>query len=1492
MSDAFGEDSAASSMREVLGQLQDSHQQLQRQLQLSALITRVQSRFIREQDADELFGGLLTDILTITASEYGFIGEIKHRDDGSPYLRTYALSNIAWDQATRDFYDANAPQGLEFSNLKTLFGHTIATGEVVISNEPAADPRSGGLPPGHPALNAYLGLPLKCGDMLVGMVGLANRSSGYDEPLVIFLTPLVTTVAHVVEGFRAARLRDQFQAQLAQSEAFNRSVLNTVVDGIVTINPQGMIESFNQAAERIFGYSNAEVFGRNISMLMPEPYRSAHDGYLLRYLTTGQSHIIDVGREVLGQRKDGSTFALELAVSEVKVGQQHFFTGVVRDLTQKKQAQQQLQQRDEYWRKLTRRIPGVVYQFQRKPDGEQRIVYVSEGVERLLGVSSERVQGNLEHFMALVHPDDVAAYAESVEQSVLTQSDWHHEFRVCLEHLGTRRLRGDSTLEQLPDGTLNWFGFLTDVTEHYQDQLALAQSDARWKFALTGSGDGVWDWDLQTGNVFFSPQWKAMLGYNDAEIGHAWEDFERLLHPDDRDACFASLDEHLQEQSPVFEHEIRLLAKSGQYRWVLDRGMVVARDADGQPLRVIGTHTDIHARKANEEAIRHVNAQLSNLIDSATLVSIIATDTQGLITTFNYGSEHLLGYASSEVVGKATPALFHLAEEVAERGAELTAKLGYEVSGFEVFTALPKRAQPEQRRWTYVQRDGTHLAVNLSVSAVRDEHAQITGFIGIATDISQQVLAEQAAQQNMLATEAALAEANRLALIVSRTSNAVVLTNPEGLIEWVNPSFERISGYVLDEVKGQRPGAFLQGPETDQATVTRIREAVEAGCGVREEILNYHKDGTHYWLDLEIMPVRDEYDVITGFMAIESDITASKQAAQALQLAKARTESLLAAIPDLIFELDSDGICLDYRAPDPDELSLPEERFLGLHFSKSLPRAVSKKLEKAIAKARQDGQSRVVAEYSFPDQLGREHDWEMFLAPQRTGGFVVLIHDISERKRIERMKNEFVSTVSHELRTPLTSIRGALGLINGGALGELPEKAGAMLRMALANSERLSLLINDLLDMDKIESGKMDFANRLLAVPDLLSQAVAANQGYAQSCAVEFVLTPGADVPWVEADPDRLMQVLANLLSNAAKFSPPGSHVELGYVVNGDRVRVNVQDYGPGIPESFRGRIFQKFSQADSSDTRKKGGTGLGLMISKAIVERLGGAIGFSSEQDHGSCFYFDLPLAKQSLSNVVADMASDILFCTHDTQAIERLSRLVAEYGYRLHVVAPQALAAEQQLESAALLIVDLAVGADLSDENLRALIAQEANAPVILLGQQGQAEQGDWIASPAVLGWLDRPLASSRVHELLNWLSGNGQTDIKLLYVEDDEDVAKLMHSLCQPFATIINVATLEGARQQLQREHFDVLILDLGLPDGHGSELLDQLGELAQPPAVLLFSAQPPTRETLRQVAGALVKANTSNQALLQSIHRLVKWRRQHYAEDEPVDVSPKE
>jgi PAS domain S-box-containing protein len=243
------------------------------------------------------------------------------------------------------------------------------------------------------------------------------------------------------------------------------------------------------------------------------------------------------------------------------------------------------------------------------------------------------------------------------------------------------------------------------------------------------------------------------------------------------------------------------------------------------------------------------------------------------------------------------------------------------------------------------------------------------------------------------------------------------------------------------------------------------------------------------------------------------------------------------------------------------------------------------------------------------------------------GLYIAIIHDLTEKKRVERLKGEFVSAVSHELRTPLTSIRGSLGLLVGGVAGSLPDSAKKLLRLANENAERLSTLINDILDFEKLEYGGMLFKMESLPLLSLLDNALTINQGYAEKFSIKLVLLRTLPEPVrVRVDSDRLIQVLSNLISNAIKFSHAHGQVEIEARLAGQAVQIWVIDHGIGIPDAFRQQIFKKFSQADGSERRKYAGTGLGLSLAKSMMEKMGGNIDFDSVEGQGARFYLTLP--------------------------------------------------------------------------------------------------------------------------------------------------------------------------------------------------------------------------------------------------------------------------
>ncbi len=281
---------------------------------------------------------------------------------------------------------------------------------------------------------------------------------------------------------------------------------------------------------------------------------------------------------------------------------------------------------------------------------------------------------------------------------------------------------------------------------------------------------------------------------------------------------------------------------------------------------------------------------------------------------------------------------------------------------------------------------------------------------------------------------------------------------------------------------------------------------------------------------------------------------------------------------------------------------------------------------------------------------GSEVPVEIGLNPLHTseGNFVLSsIVDLSQRREIDRMRSDFVSTVSHELRTPLTSISGSLGLLQSGAMGSLSDKAAAMVRIAYKNSERLARIINDILDIGKLEAGQLTLQLVSIPLSELLRQSLEINSAYAEKYQVRFLMDGGPADDQVMADPDRLMQVVTNLLSNAAKFSLPGADVLIRLLPCATALRVEVEDSGPGIPEAFQDHIFEKFAQADTSPTRRFEGTGLGLSIARKLVEAMGGRIGFTTVVGRGTIFYIELPrtdaesilLPTVSLSETSPDM-------------------------------------------------------------------------------------------------------------------------------------------------------------------------------------------------------------------------------------------------------------
>jgi len=466
----------------------------------------------------------------------------------------------------------------------------------------------------------------------------------------------------------------------------------------------------------------------------------------------------------------------------------------------------------------------------------------------------------------------------------------------------------------------------------------------------------------------------------------------------------------------------------------------------------------------------------------------------------------------------------------------------------------------------------------------------------------------------------------RLRLAIDASPTGMLLVDGRGIISMVNAQVEKLFGYTRAELLG-KPIELLV-PERFRGHHADLRQGFSAHPTIRtigagRDLYGLRKDQREVPIEIGLNPLHtSEGDFVLASIV---DITERKRATEHFRLA-------LESAPTGMIMLDETGrivlvnkqIEILFGYPRAELLGqmiemLVPERFRGHHpahrgrfFAAPRMRAMGAGMD--LYGLRKDGSE-------MPVEIG--------LNPLHTvdGVFVISsIVDLSRQHEIERMRSEFLSTVSHELRTPLTSICGALGLLQSGAAGALPEKASAMARIAYKNSERLVRIINDILDIGKLEAGQVAFECTGVRLSELLQQSIEANATYADKYGVRLELDDGSNGEQAFVDPNRVIQVITNLLSNACKFSPRGAVVRVRARPLASMLRVEIEDSGPGIPEEFQNRIFQKFSQADASTARRFEGTGLGLSIARKLIEGMGGLIGFKTVIDQGTVFYIEVP--------------------------------------------------------------------------------------------------------------------------------------------------------------------------------------------------------------------------------------------------------------------------
>ncbi len=720
-------------------------------------------------------------------------------------------------------------------------------------------------------------------------------------------------------------------------------------------------------------------------------------------------------------------------------------------------------------------------------------------------------------------------------------------------------------------------------------------------------------------------------------------------------------------------------------------------------------------------------------------------------------------------------------------------------------------------------------------------------------------------------------EVATLLMVANKTTNMVIVTDHNGRIEWVNEGFTQITGFTPMEVVGKRPGTVLQGPQTDGMTVQRLREALRDGKAITEEILNYHKNGTPYWIWMQITPIFDHNGQLHKFIAICTDITERRKAEAALAASERQFRTLVTCAPVGIVQTDTKGDVVFINERALAIVGMSGEEVEGKNWMRALHLDDRERVLRTWYAAARRG-NEIVNEFRLYHANGTTM-WVLgsVIAIRDdqgaiTGYFGTII-DITERKHATeelvrakdaaeaatRAKSEFLANMSHEIRTPMNGVIGMTNLLLDTHLSVEQREFVETIR---SSGETLLALINDILDFSKIESGRMELEEQPFDIRTCVEEAMdlLAPQAFAKGIDLAYIIDDQIPAMLV-GDITRLRQILVNLLSNAIKFTQVGEVVITADLLNRSNhtndheslrhtIHIAVKDTGIGIPADRMDRLFQSFSQIDASTTRRYGGTGLGLVISKRLSELMGGTMWAESQEGQGSTFHVTFCARSVSdrqhgfLQHEQPQLAGKRLLIVDDNATNRRiLVRQSQRWGMiPLEVAsAAEALVHLKRGDTFDLAILDMQMP-DMDGIDLAAairMLRDSSSLPLVLLSSMGASDERTRAAAPGFAAMLTKPIKAAQLYDvLLNVIAGHHapslrstpevvalpnlahENPLRILLAEDNVVNQKVALRLLERLGYRADVAANGWeVLDALHRQPYDVVLMDVQMPELDG-------------------------------------------------------------------------
>ena len=1064
--------------------------------------------------------------------------------------------------------------------------------------------------------------------------------------------------------------------------ALQSAIFNSANFSSIATDAKGVIQIFNVGAERMLGYAAAEVMNKITPADISDPQELIARAKTLSVelatpITPGfEALVFKASRgiediyELTYIRKDGSRFPAVVSVTALRdaPGAIIGYLLIGTDNTARKLAEEALLKAGA----LQSAIFNSANFSSIATDAKGVIQIFNVGAERMLGYTAAEVMNKITP-ADISDPQELIARAKALSVELATPITPGFEALVFKASRGIEDIyeltyiRKDGSrfpavvsVTALRDAQGAIIGYLligTDNTARKLAEEALLKAGALQSAIFNSANFSSIATDAKGVIQIFNVGAERMLGYTAAEVMNKITPAD-ISDPQELIARAKALSVELATPiTPGFEalvfkasrgiediYELTYIRKDGS-RFPAVVSVTALRDAQGAIIGYLLIGTDNTARKLAEEALLKAGALQSAIFNSANFSSI-ATDAKGVIQIFNVGAERMLGYTAAEVMNKITPADISDPQELIARAKALSVELATPITpGFEALVFKASRGIEDIYELTYIRKDGSRFPAVVSVTALRDAQDAIIGYLLIGTEL----------------------KAGALQSAIFNSANfSSIATDAKGVIQIFNVGAERMLGYAAAEVMNKITPADISDPQeliaraktlsVELATpITPGFEALvfKASRGIEDiyELTYIRKDGSRFPAVVSVTALRDAPGAIIGYLLIGTDNTArklveeeQKKSDQRLRDQQFYTRSLIESNIDALMTTDPSGIISDVNKQMEQLTGCTRDELIGAPFKDyftdperaeaGIKRVLSEKSVtdyELTARAR-DGKQTVVS-YNATTFYDRNRKLQGVFAAAR---------DVTERKRVEmelkqakavaesasRTKSDFLASMSHEIRTPMNAIMGIADLLAKTTLSAEQDKYVQVFRRA---GDNLLNLINDILDLSKVEASQLELERTGFSLTEQLEIVTEMVAARAHGKGLTLLCEMAPDVPGdLLGDPTRLRQVLLNLLGNAVKFTESGKVSlrvmrEPGTAVR-NALRFTVTDTGIGIPPEKLGRVFERFTQADTSTTRRFGGSGLGLTISKRLVELMGGRIWVESEVGQGSMFAFAVP--------------------------------------------------------------------------------------------------------------------------------------------------------------------------------------------------------------------------------------------------------------------------